>query len=167
MERKAGRSSVHARSSFPSPFGSRVWHSDFDLSTRKSKSKWTRRLSAKVVLLISAVVMSPVVFGLPHVLAWNAIFPRYAELILWRTSTVAVMWTGALEVILFWSGLLLQLHLHANVVAPMVGLLPRIPLLIHAIASTYLTVQSVRQFFFLPDDVFKVPSFSNYLPHLS
>ena len=116
-------------------------------------------------LVLLAAVVIPVVFGLPDLLAWNAPFPHHVELTLWRIATVTVMFTGALEAIAY--GVITSTRDRAfRFKSSIVYLSVVIPILCHIISSLYLTVQSCRQLFFLPDDVFKLPSFSQYIPHL-
>jgi len=94
-------------------------------------------------VVLFAIVAVPVVFGLPHLLVWNATFPHHAELILWRIATVAVIASGAvaaMRVIPRRFGLLMDDFYDYSEFATLA--------FCHIISSLYLTVQSCRQLFF-------------------
>ena len=116
----------------------------------------------------------PMIYGLPHFLAWSDQFPTPLERLLWHVSSFVVTCSGLFEIILaFFVWLITELDSFSNHtgwelvigVGMLIGMLV-VPLA-HVLASGFLIVESVRQLFFLTDAAYQLPSWSNYWPHLS
>ena len=117
------------------------------------------------------VGISPILYGFPHLLAWDCQFPKPLERHLWRISSILVtcsgfvgisagcfaVWAYGNERIKFPSMLITLGIVICSIIAP----------LAYAFGSVFLTYESVRQLFFLDDTVYQVPTWSYYLPHLS
>ena len=116
-------------------------------------------------------VIPPMVYGSLHFLAWSDDFPTPLERRLWRVSSCVVTFSGVVVRSLSWcEGLVdfsksnpaLTLHVYLQLIV--VGVL-----FAHLFASIFLTIESIRQLFFLDPDpaVYLLPSWSNYWPHFS
>ena len=112
--------------------------------------------------IVTAV--SPILYGLIHLLAWNDHFPTPLERRLWRVSSVVITCSGLTGVSLMQIGRFFVEDIkQAYVVILAVSLIA----LIHVLASGFLLIESFPQLFFLDPAVYELPSWSNYLPHLS
>lgn len=110
--------------------------------------------------------ISPMVYGLLHLLAWNNAFPTQVELILWRTSTIAVI-ASCIPMLLYgfigpkisltWFGIRIKLeHLF-------LGLF----FIMYVPTRLFMLVEAFRQLWYLPPNAYQVTSWSNYLPQFS
>jgi len=112
-------------------------------------------------------VVSPILYGLVHLLAWSSHFPTSLERRIWRVSSVVVTCSGFVGALLklifefFKRFSLHQLNGFVNYLAARV--LPAV----HVLASGFLLAESFRQLFFLDPAAYQLPSWSNYWPHLS
>ena len=121
--------------------------------------------------------VSPILYGLIHLLAWSDHFPTPLERRIWRVSSVVVTCSGLVGVLLLLVVQFLRrsslppdhpLHrlnhgLHRPVAYLAVYYLP----VVHVLASGLLLVESFRQLFFLDPAAYQLPAWSNYWPHLS
>jgi len=114
--------------------------------------------------------VSPILYGLIHLLAWSDHFPTPLERRIWRVSSVVVTCSGLVGVLL----LLIFEFLRRSLLHPnrsLVGLVAFLALyllpVVHVLASGFLLVESFRQLFFLDPAAYQLPSWSNYWPHLS
>ena len=126
-------------------------------------------LSNQVFSLSSSIAISPILYGLLHVLAWSDQFPTPLERLLWRVSSLTVTCSGLVGVLtcLCWissEGLSKKSMriLTLGVFATVTFLAP----LAHVLASGFLLVESARQLLFLNDGAYQLPSWSNYWPHV-
>jgi len=115
------------------------------------------------------MVVSPILYGLVHSLAWSDQFPTPLERRIWRVSSVVVTCSGFVAALLNlvfdflrWSRGPIP-RLAEPVTYLVFSLLP----VVHVLASGFLLVESFRQLFFLDPAAYQLPSWSNYWPHLS
>ena len=108
--------------------------------------------------LIMAV--SCIFYGLIHLLALNDQFPTPLERLLWIVSSVVVICSGLVAVLLHWS-------IDTYMSEALFFILSLILALAYVFASGFLLGESFRQLFFLGPAVYQLPSWSNYLPHIS
>ena len=116
----------------------------------------------------------PMIYGLPHFLAWSDQFPTPLERMLWHVSSFVVTCSGLFEIFLaFFTWLIVEFDTFKfnnrvkNLLA-VAGLISGLVVpLAHVVASGFLIVESVRQLFFLDDAAYQLPAWSNYWPHFS
>ena len=130
-------------------------------------SNFDKNISIPLTLCIC-----PMIYGLPHFLAWGDQFPTPLERLLWHVSSFVVTCSGLAEGFLGFSpGLLDQFTTNGTVGDVFIMVWGLIFMLVvplaHVFASGFLIVESVRQLFFLTDAAYQLPSWSNYWPHLS
>ena len=120
--------------------------------------------------LLTTMAISPMFYGLVHFLAWSDRFPTPLEQLLWRISSFVVTCSGLIGVFVVLSSIWVakrnkdtETSFKWFVMVIYVTITP----LAHVLASGFLIVESVRQLFFLDDDAYQLPSWSNYWPHLS
>ena len=118
------------------------------------------------ISMITASVVSPILYGLVHFLAWNDNFPTPLERLLWRASSFVVTFSGLV-------GITISILLSSPFNSPLISqtlisviVLVAIPAA-HMVASGFLIAESLRQLFFLETTAYQLPSWSNYWPHLS
>ena len=116
------------------------------------------------------MAICPILYGLPHFLAWSEQFPTPLERLLWRVSAFVVTCSGLIEVFLGLSVELLDIDDEdVSFILVVVGtsfFFLVVPLA-HVLASGFLIIESVRQLFFLNDAAYQLPAWSNYWPHFS
>ena len=129
----------------------------------------SKSLNTKILFIITMVV-SPILYGMIHLLAWNYQFPTPLERTFWRVSSLVVTCSGLVEVFL---GLPSEWLKYRNKTPGLVlktlisfVLLFVVPLA-HMLASGFLVVDSFRQLLFLGDAAYLLPTWSQYWPHLS
>jgi len=121
--------------------------------------------------LLSAglLIISPILFGIVHFLAWGGRIPTPLERLLWLVSSLVVTCSGLAQVSV--------LHLGerweysdtitgkiAHVFIVLMGLM--IPFA-HILASGFLIVESFRELSFLDSAAYQLPSWTNHWPHFS
>ena len=113
-----------------------------------------------------SIAISPILYGLVHLLAWSDQFPTPLEWQLWHVSSIVVTCSGLVEVLLmlFYDKWLDERSRILDGIAPVLFLV--VPLA-HVLASGFLIVESVRQLLFLDDAAYQLPAWSNYWPHFS
>ena len=121
-------------------------------------------------LLIIAMPISPILYGLVHFLAWSDQFPTPSEQLFWRVSSFVVTFSGLVEIVM---GTLLswwqeRYRISDGTYDTLVAFICAVVIpLSHALASGFLIVESVRQLLFLDDAAYQLPAWSNYFPHFS
>ena len=123
-----------------------------------------------------------VVYGLPHVLGWNAHFATDVERTLWRAASLTLPFiTVPFLMLVLISALFIRIQsfrfisigriFNSTLKAVHRFMASRIVYIgiggIYVAFSGYLLAESVRQLFILPQDVFKQPSVSYFWPHFS
>jgi hypothetical protein len=123
----------------------------------------------KIVSLVIAILTSPMFYGIGHFLAWGDQFPTPLERLLWRVSSFAVTFSGLgvfLSATIDWldDRHIISQSQCATLIAYMCLII--VPV-VHVFASAFLHLESVIQLFFLDPAAYRLPSWSNYWPHLS
>jgi hypothetical protein len=103
--------------------------------------------------------MAAVIFGAVHLLAWNSVFPSYAEKILWRVSSFVTMF-GPLAA-LGAGSTLAKFHKGNTALISILGLLS----LIFCLCWAFVIVEALRSLYYLPPAVF-VATWTANVPHL-
>ncbi|KAF5353604.1 hypothetical protein D9758_013759 [Tetrapyrgos nigripes] len=109
-------------------------------------------------------------YGLVHTSAWNLPFPTHLEQTLWRCSAilVAVLAFSVPLAQVFFQTKFWELRKEKNRWKLLIWVMI-IPCIcsVYSIARLFLVVESLRQVFYLPRDVFLNPSLTKYIPHFS
>ena len=129
----------------------------------------------KKISIPLTLCICPMIYGLPHFLAWSDQFPTPLERLLWHVSSFVVTCSGFVEIFMGFSLVLIEEFdtLVSNetvgkVLTAAVFIISGLVVpLAHVLASGFLIVESIRQLFFLNDAAYQLPSWSNYWPHLS
>ena len=111
------------------------------------------------------------IYGGLHALAWFAHFGSSSESLLWRISTCVVMGGVPIVFVLFkFFSWLRDQTWPAGVVNPPVYLILALMVLIllaYTLARAYLVVECFINLSHLPAEVYNVPTWSTYFPHIS
>jgi len=117
---------------------------------------------------LPASIISPILYGLAHFLAWNDHFPTPLERLLWRTSSFVVTFSGLVGFTMVFPLLLLDKLLNSGFIQALAGVIVFLAIpAVHIVASGSLIAESLRQLFFLDSTAYQLPSWSNYWPRLS
>jgi hypothetical protein len=116
------------------------------------------------------MIVSPILYGLVHFLAWDDQFPTPLERLFWRVCSFVVTCSGFVDLAaaILLALLAAILGLSARRVDDLIrliciGLIP----FIHVLASGFLIAESFRQLFFLDSTAYELPSWASYWPHFS
>ena len=123
------------------------------------------QLSANTTLVISTLL-----YGLMHFLAWGNHFPTPLESLLWRVSSLVVTCSGLVGVSIGYLFLgLFEWHVISGFTSDlfMSAMCHIFVPFVHVLASGFLIVESFRQLFFLEPAAYQLPSWSQYWPRLS
>jgi hypothetical protein len=114
-------------------------------------------------------VLSPILYGLVHFLAWGDQFPTSMERLFWRVSSFVVTCSGLVGtlVMLIMKFILDWLGVGRRVLLSILGINFVIFFFVHVLASGFLIAESFRQLFFLNPAAYQLPSWTNYWPHFS
>ena len=134
-------------------------------------------LVKKTPLAFGAFYACMFIYGLPHILGWNAHFATSIERVLWRTANLALP-VLALSIMVHLGVYVLVCHVllkMANVSASRLEIELHIVgkytvvfyLITYVVASGIMISESIRQLLVLTPDVFKQPSFASYWPHFA
>ncbi len=123
--------------------------------------------------------IATVVYGGLHALAWSANFETSTEQLLWRISSCTVMTGLPLFALLIWSTVYTETSWHdSKILQTMIGLaiiicrcvtfilLILLPIA-YVLARAFLVVECFINLSHLPAEVYDVPSWSSYFPHIS
>ena len=124
-----------------------------------------RTSSAFITLSISTFL-----YGAFYLLALVGRFPSPLEWLLWLVSSVVLTCSGLGGAILSWiiDCLDVKKRISHSICATLVASMCLITMPIaHLLASAFLTVESSRQLYFLHPSAYQLPSWTEYLPHLS
>ena len=110
------------------------------------------------------MVLSPIVFGPIHFLAWYDTFPTPMEQRLWYVSSTVVTCSGLVGVCLVFFATISDLLLGFNeyLTKFMMNVMPAI----HMLASGFLIVESFRQLAYLDPPSYQVASWAKYWPRM-
>ena len=119
-------------------------------------------------LSLIALATSPILYGLVHSLVWGVQFSTPTEYLLWRVSSLMVIFSGFVGVglasLITWCQ-----KRYRGTTSRVFGISIwyfMIPLA-HVLASGFLIAESIRQLWFLDDAAYQLLAWSNYWPHLS
>ncbi|GJE88234.1 hypothetical protein PsYK624_043170 [Phanerochaete sordida] len=124
--------------------------------------------------LMSSLVAT--IYGLIHLLAWNAIFPSQLECYLWRASSLAMVGLVVAPAVAMDARSRLttedttsgQKRPHLVQVCRLISIgAITIAIIVYPTCALYLFLESLRQLFYLPRSAFKLPDFSTYIPHIA
>jgi len=140
----------------------------------------------------ATTVISPILYGLVHFLAWNDNFPAPLEQLLWRASSFVVTFSGLVGSALVYYSMKREMKTEMRPAGRlywrrMVTISPSgigravllsivrmaMPIVrmamsaLYVVASGFLITESLRQLFFLDSTAYQLPSWSNYWPHIS
>ena len=126
------------------------------------------RVQIKESTMFVTVIISPIIYGLVHFLAWSDQFPTPLERLFWFVSSLVVTCSGLVQVSLIVSIKWLEtigraVDLIRFVLAAFLFIVP----LAYVLGSGFLIIESVRQLLFLDDAAYRLPTWSNYWPHFS
>jgi hypothetical protein len=117
----------------------------------------------------TTIVVSPILYGLVHFLAWNDNFPTPLERLLWRASSFVVTFSGFAGVAVVVASY--PFYERLNPVVDIDSLVAIISFIMipaaHMVASGFIIAESFRQLFFLDSTAYQVAPWSNYWPHVS
>lgn len=127
--------------------------------------------------MLLAFAFAGLIYGGLHLLAWNSPFTSYAQRILWRVSAIGISASFiaplVLRLLLFTTLALRFLLVPKGLVEVVMGtpwklfLAAFIPLFfLYLVARVYLVVECFISFAYLPEDVFKQPTWTYYFPHI-
>ena len=105
-----------------------------------------------------------VLYGSCHLLGWNATFPTFTEHTLWRAGALAMVILGFF--VSFPQQILLSDILNEWTGTP-IAIIYLVSLAAYPLIGSFLTVESIRQLLYLPDDAFQLPNLSLYIPHFA
>lgn len=107
------------------------------------------------------MVIAPLLYGVPHFLGWNQVFPTPLERQIWRISTCVVTCSG-----FFFISILLTLDIFVNTrLSNVIGF--NLTSIVYMVASGFLLGESLRQLLFLDPAAYQLAQWSNYWPHFS
>ena len=129
-----------------------------DVSAPGQWSLSSYMVSYSVVLVTGIFTQIP--YGLFHFLGWNGVFPTPYERFFWKIFTVMTVGVGLFNTLLATMAKILSGHRFQLLYSSLGPFL-------YLISSGFLTVESVRQLFFLPSTTYVVASWSNFWPHFS
>jgi len=124
---------------------------------------------AAILSMGMTLIISPILYGLVHFLAWGDRFPTPLEQLLWRVSSLVVTCSGLAEAFaLAIGGWLGDMNKISGIITIVfMGLVLTMVPFAHILASGFLIVESFRQLSFLDSAAYQLPSWSNYWPHFS
>ena len=107
------------------------------------------------------MVIAPLLYGVPHFLGWNQVFPTPLERQIWRISTCVVTVSG-----FFFISILLTLDNFVSTgLSNVIGF--NMTSIVYMVASGFLLGESLRQLLFLDPAAYQLAPWSNYWPHFS
>jgi hypothetical protein len=114
-----------------------------------------------IVLLIGC--LSGAVFGGIHCLGWNVLFRGYAEQILWRAASLAIVSAPA-SILL--AGCVMRVSSCSKVIEASALYVSFISFFIYIIARVILIVLIFMSFRSLPSGIYDTVTWTNFIPHL-
>ncbi|EKM55012.1 uncharacterized protein PHACADRAFT_94757 [Phanerochaete carnosa HHB-10118-sp] len=155
---------------FPQPESSARYTKIGGLETTRPFSLSSR--SRESIIQITLVTT----YALPHILGWNAAFPTPVEHALWRLASVmAVAFPTAIVGVSVIANNAPPDAAHGRAISHMLrplavftnAILGSLSIILYILSNVYFLVESLRQLYYLPDDVSLLPNLSIYFPHFS
>jgi len=147
-----------------------IWSSFFFWALGSPPGSLASKARDDLVVEWTITVVSPILYGLIHSLAWSGDFPTPLERRVWRVSSVVVTCSGLVFVswqLVFEFSRRFSPRPIQRLAEPVADVAVYLLPLVHMLATTYLFVESLRQLFFLDPAAYQLPSWSHYWPHLS
>lgn len=116
----------------------------------------------KGILVPLVMVLTFVVYGAIHLLAWQYHFPTRAESILWRTASVATASSGLIVLAFNVTSDGEDDYMHVIFIL----LIAMVLCSMSAIARAFLFFESFRVLPNSPASVYEVPRWTAYIPHI-
>ncbi|THU97494.1 hypothetical protein K435DRAFT_796443 [Dendrothele bispora CBS 962.96] len=109
------------------------------------------------------------VYGGVHASAWNLPFPTIIERTIWRYSAVLVALSALFSPLArrFLQTKFCEARQDKKIWKFIIYGLTLVLTIPYSLARTYIVVESLRQVFYLPPEVFQEPDLTKYLPHFS
>lgn len=110
------------------------------------------------------------IYGMPHAIAWNSVFPTDIERNLWRAAALIVCLWGVGIMVVFYAAVALdEIFKRPCGIGGYDLVMPSQPLFVgvYVCASLFLVVECFRQLFFLPPEAYQIPNWTSYFPHIS
>ena len=130
----------------------------------------TERLEMTHRSMFFGLLCAGIFYGGLHLVAWAAPFASHSERILWRLSALSVAATGPIVAIII-AGLLFVQPVDTpgtlrTLGAMLLALMVFLMILLYVFARAYLIVECFINIAHLPEQVYELPSWSQYVPHI-
>jgi hypothetical protein len=115
------------------------------------------------------MVLTFLVYGAMHLLAWQCHLFTYAEKITWRCASVATASSGLIVLVTVLRGSIWSLQGTARTILPADRLLHAIAYffgLLAIAARSFLVIESFRALPNSPTSIYEVPRWTAYIPHI-
>ena len=147
-----------------------VPYADFFSKRCKDWPEMEDMIKLPIALAFSVTALA---YGGLHALAWHAYFKSPTEQLLWRISACVVM--GGMPLLLLTAKLEDSLpkifNYRPSIPRSLISYLVRLTLMLfvlaYALARAYLVVECFISLAHLPAEVYDVPSWASYFPHIS
>lgn len=107
------------------------------------------------------------IYGLPHLIGWNASFPTTFEQFLWRVCAIILTCAGTMAgTIAVFMQIMKSLGMF-NIGRGVYTLSVTVVTILYMVSSVYTVLEALRQLLFLPPQVYQLPAWSNYFPHVA
>ena len=125
-----------------------------------------------VILAVSGFPLTTLIYGLVHILAWNAPFASTEQSFLWRLSSVSIVFSAVIFIFLFGGLGVSTVHPHSNhgafaqlkeIIVWGCGMF----VLLYVVARVYIVVEAFIDIGYLPEAVYTTPDWTGYFPHFS
>jgi len=120
------------------------------------------------LLSVGLLIISTMLYGLVHFLAWGGRIPTSLERLLWQVSSLVVACSGLAEAFMVLLGAWWEDTISGKIAEVFVILTAAVVIpFAHILASGFLIVESFRELSFLDSAAYQLPSWTNYWPHFS
>ena len=120
-------------------------------------------------LSIGLFIISTILYGLVHFLAWGGWIPTPLERLLWQVSSLVITCSGLAEGFVGFLGAWLDDSdtISGKIAGEFMWIMCAMIPFAHILASGFLIVESFRELSFLDSAAYQLPSWTNYWPHSS
>jgi len=121
------------------------------------------------LLSFCLLIISTILYGLVHFLAWGGRIPTSLERLLWQVSSLVVTCSGLAEILVVFLAVWLEDSdtISGKIAEVFVVSMTMVIPIAHILASGFLIVESFREPSFLDSAAYQLPSWTNYWPHFS